>query len=98
MKRVLTLVFAMGLLLYGGASALAADKIVLKAAQDSSVEHPMQKGLEKFKEVLEAETGGLVEVQIFPNAQLGSPLGQPPGGIFHTSVTNIAHIITPFSS
>lgn len=52
--------------------ANGAEKIVLKVAQDSSTEHPYQKGLEKFKEVLEAETNGAVEVQIFPNGQLGS--------------------------
>src|SRR5215510_12941350 len=51
--------------------AVGADKIVLKVGHDSGVTHPHQKGMEKFKEVLEAETKGAVEVQIFPNAQLG---------------------------
>ena len=48
------------------------DKIVLKVAHNGPEKHPFQKGYEKFKEVLEAETGGVVEVQIFPNAQLGT--------------------------
>ncbi len=72
MKRFLSFVAVIGLLAWGAAPADAAEKIILKIAQDSSTEHPYQKGLEKFKEVLEAETGGAVEVQIFPNGQLGS--------------------------
>jgi len=49
-----------------------ADKIILKVAHNGSEQHPFQTGFEKFKEVLERETDGVVEVQIFPNAQLGS--------------------------
>jgi tripartite ATP-independent transporter DctP family solute receptor len=47
-------------------------KIVLKVAHNGPEVHPFQKGYEKFKEVLEAATDGAVEVQIFPNSQLGS--------------------------
>jgi len=47
-------------------------KIVLKIAQNSPIEHPYQAGLEKFKEVVERETNGDVQVLIFPNAQLGN--------------------------
>ena len=39
---------------------------------NGSVEHPYQIGFEVFKEVLERDTGGRVEVQIFENAQLGT--------------------------
>ena len=49
-----------------------AEKIILKVAHNGSEQHPFQAGFEKFKEVLERETDGVVEVQIFPNAQLGS--------------------------
>ena len=48
------------------------DRIVLKVAHNGQERHPFQKGFERFKEVLEAETEGAVEVQIFPNEQLGS--------------------------
>lgn len=48
------------------------DRIVLKVAHNGTERHPFQKGYERFKEVLEAETEGVVEVQIFPNAQLGT--------------------------
>jgi len=48
------------------------DKIKIRVAQNSSVDHYYQVGLEKFKEVLEAETKGAVEVIIYPSAQLGN--------------------------
>ncbi len=48
------------------------DKIILRVAQNSSIDHYYQVGLEKFKEVLEAETNGAVEVIIYPSAQLGN--------------------------
>ena len=49
-----------------------AEKIILRVAHNGSEQHPFHAGFEKFKEVLETETNGVVEVQIFPNAQLGS--------------------------
>jgi len=49
-----------------------AERIILKVAHNGSEQHPFQAGFEKFKEVMETETNGVVEVQIFPNAQLGS--------------------------
>jgi len=49
-----------------------ARKIVLKVAHNGNEKHPFQKGFEEFKRILEAETKGVVEVQIFPSAQLGS--------------------------
>jgi tripartite ATP-independent transporter DctP family solute receptor len=49
-----------------------AKKIVLKVAHNGPEIHPFQKGYEAFKEVLETDTDGVVEVQIFPNSQLGS--------------------------
>lgn len=47
-------------------------KIVMKVAHNGNEKHPHQAGFEKFKEFLENETKGAVEVQIFPNEQLGS--------------------------
>ena len=48
------------------------DTVVLKVAHNGSVEHPYQVGFEAFKEILERDTGGRVEVQIFENAELGT--------------------------
>ena len=50
----------------------AGEKIVLRVAHNGSVHHPYNVGYEKFKEVLETETNGRVEVQIFPAEQLGT--------------------------
>jgi len=44
----------------------------LKVAHNGPEKHPFQKGFERYKEVLEAETEGPVEAQIFPNEQLGT--------------------------
>jgi tripartite ATP-independent transporter DctP family solute receptor len=55
-----------------GQTGKKTKKIVFKVAHNGNEKHPFQKGYERFKEVLEAETGGAVEVQIFPNSQLGS--------------------------
>ena len=49
-----------------------ADKIILKVAHNGKDQHPFQTGYLKFKEILETETNGVVEVQIFPNEQLGN--------------------------
>lgn len=46
--------------------------VVLKVAQNSSLDHPYQAGLEAFKQALERETDGAVIVNIFPSGQLGS--------------------------
>ena len=63
---------AIGLSLVSAGCATSDDKIVLKVAHNGSAEHPYQIGFETFKEVLERETDGRVEVQIFDNAQLGT--------------------------
>ncbi len=55
-----------------GKAASADKKIVMKVSHNGSEQHPFQKGFERFKEVMEEESNGAVEVQIFPNEQLGS--------------------------
>lgn len=55
-----------------GPAERKARKIVLKVAHNGNEKHPFQKGFGEFKRILEAETKGVVEVQIFPSAQLGS--------------------------
>jgi len=67
---VATVTFAVALL--GAAPATLAADIVLKAAHNGFEGHPYQDGHLKLKEVLEARTGGAVEVQIFPAEQLGT--------------------------
>ena len=49
-----------------------APTTVLKVTHNGSDKHPFHTGFEVFKEVVERETAGTVEVQVFPRAQLGS--------------------------
>jgi tripartite ATP-independent transporter DctP family solute receptor len=62
----------LALLLAVSGCAGSDGKVVLKVAHNGSAQHPYQVGFETFKEVLERETDGLVEVQIFENEQLGT--------------------------
>lgn len=52
-------------------SAIAADTFKLKTATWHSPDHPITKGLMKYKELVEAKSGGRIQVQIYPSAQLG---------------------------
>jgi len=72
MVSIIILVMAFGFTLLGGVPGVEAKKMVIKCAHNGNVAHPYQKGYEKFKEIIEARSNGQVEVQIFPNAQLGS--------------------------
>jgi len=80
-NRILVLFAALAILLASckqdvSKSANIADlpkgSIVLKVAHNGSENHPFQTGFLKFKEVVESETGGIVEVQIFPASQLAT--------------------------
>jgi tripartite ATP-independent transporter DctP family solute receptor len=55
-----------------GSAGSSKDKIVITVAHDAKGNHPYVPASEKFKEVLEAETDGEVEVSLFPFGQLGS--------------------------
>jgi tripartite ATP-independent transporter DctP family solute receptor len=56
----------------GDASDKPKAEFVFKVAHNGPEVHPFQIGFTRFKEILETETSGRVEVQIFPNSQLGS--------------------------
>jgi tripartite ATP-independent transporter DctP family solute receptor len=76
MKNTLigSIILVLAIVVFGlsAAPAAAADKIVIKIAQNSGIYNPMQVGAEKFKQVMESETNGAVEVQIFPDAAMGT--------------------------
>ncbi len=86
-RLVISCIFPVFILISCGRDSLDApgtgiapgDTIVLKIAANGSIDHPYNKGMEKFKEVLEAETNGIVTVNVFPNAQLGSEEDQVNG-------------------
>jgi tripartite ATP-independent transporter DctP family solute receptor len=45
---------------------------VMRVGHIQSTDHPYQKGLEKFRDLVKEKTNGEIEVRIFPMAQLGS--------------------------
>ncbi|MFZ5945447.1 MAG: TRAP transporter substrate-binding protein [Bacillota bacterium] len=49
-----------------------AETKVLKIGHTLVADHPYQKGLEKFGEIVKEKTNGKFSVEIFPSAQLGS--------------------------
>ena len=63
--------FSVILTLFTISSVSAAD-FVLKVAHNGPEQHPFQNGAVRFKQVMEEQTNGNVEVQIFPSEQLGS--------------------------
>lgn len=48
------------------------EPVVLKAGHAVAEAHPYHLGLVKFKEIVEEQTGGQVQVELFPNGTLGS--------------------------
>ncbi|MBW2037326.1 MAG: TRAP transporter substrate-binding protein [Deltaproteobacteria bacterium] len=72
MKKIIILFVAIMFLVSTGSAILAANKIILKVAHNGNAQHPFQDAYLKFKEVIETETNGAVEVQIFPAEQLGT--------------------------
>jgi TRAP-type transport system periplasmic protein len=72
MKRTLfKSVLAMAVLVSLGAVASAQDKTIKFATQNPKG-HPLVMGMEKFKELLEAKSGGKIKVNLFPGGVLGS--------------------------
>ena len=47
-------------------------RIILKAAHVTTIDHPFQLGLLKFKEIVERETNNGIQVNIYPSGQLGN--------------------------
>ncbi|NLK19748.1 MAG: DctP family TRAP transporter solute-binding subunit [Synergistaceae bacterium] len=64
---VLLLVFALAV-----APTAEAAKISFKLGHSVSDQHPYHLGAEKFKEIVEKESGGEIEIALFPNNQLGT--------------------------
>ena len=71
--RFRTAALVMGTALVFAGSANAAD-ITFKLAHGASDKHPFHKLAELYKASVEKKTGGKVEVQLFPNRQLGDDI------------------------
>jgi len=87
MKKIIITILAM-MLSFNVANA----KIILKAAHTANPDEPYHKGMLELKRVVEKESNGEVEIQIFPNGQLGSEKetieGLKLGTVDITSVSN----------
>ena len=91
-KSIQVAILAAGLSLVAGA---ASAQVVLKFGHDSPVEIPYHAAAEYFAERVERETDGRVQVQIFPNAQLGDEATLVSGlslGSVDVAITSIAPI------
>ena len=71
MKRLFikTILAAVALVAVG--AALAQEKII-KFATQNPIGHPVTMGMEKFKELVEKNSGGKLKVNLFPGGTLGS--------------------------
>jgi tripartite ATP-independent transporter DctP family solute receptor len=56
----------------GGDAAQEVEPIVIKAAHVEAEEAPIHQSFVQFKEYVEAESGGSISVEIYPNGELGS--------------------------
>lgn len=71
MKRLFLKSLISALSLSLGGLAMAQDKTI-KFANQNSAGHPIVQGMEKFKEVVEAKSGGKIKVNLFVGGALGS--------------------------
>jgi len=71
MKRVFIKTVIASVALAAMGMALAQDKTI-KFANQNAVGHPIIQGMEKFKEIVEKQSGGKIKVNVFPGGALGS--------------------------
>lgn len=71
MKRVFIKTVIASVALAAMGVACAQDKTI-KFANQNAVGHPIVQGMEKFKEIVEKQSGGKIKVNVFPGGALGS--------------------------
>ena len=71
MKRLFLKSLISALSLSLGGLAMAQDKTI-KFANQNAAGHPIILGMEKFKEIVEKQSGGKLKVNVFPGGALGS--------------------------
>ena len=69
---LLLAVFVIGLIVCGGAQGATKAEFIIRFAGSVPEDHPITMGHYKFKELAENYSNGRLEVQVFPNSQLGS--------------------------
>jgi TRAP-type transport system periplasmic protein len=69
---VVLVLFLVGTMVFAGGQSEAADETMeLRVTNTLSMDHPMNKALEQFAAGVAERTDGRIEVQLFPNSQLG---------------------------
>jgi tripartite ATP-independent transporter DctP family solute receptor len=71
MRKLGIVLLALSIFVACASAALAADKIVLKFGHLADEKNTWHLGALKFKELVEKNSGGRIEVKIYPNEQLG---------------------------
>lgn len=70
----------------------AGQKVILKLGHGLPVSHPLNLAAEKFKELVEAKTDKMVQIDIFPANQMGAPreqLEQTLTGVLDIAIVTI---------
>ena len=71
MKKLGIVLLVLSVFVSFASAAMAADKIVLKFGHLADEKNTWHLGALKFKELVEKNSGGRIEVKIYPNEQLG---------------------------
>ncbi len=93
MKRlfVKSVIAAVALVAAGIASAQNYQERTLKFGTQNPLGHPIVQGMERFKSIVEAKSGGKLKINLFPAAQLGNDqfhVSGVQGGTIEISVMN----------
>ena len=88
---------------------VSAQEKTIKFANQNAVGHPIVQGMEKFKEIVEKQSGGKIKVNVFPGGTLGSDqanvsaiqggtleMASMNSGIFASQVKDFAVFDFPF--
>jgi len=71
-KKIVAGLLTAGLIVGVAAGAQAAKKLTLRLGHPMAPGNNVTLGYEKFKELVETRSAGKIEIQLFPNAMLGS--------------------------
>ncbi len=72
MKRIFIKTLIASVALAAAGVSIAQDVKTIKFANQNTAGHPIVLGMEKFKEIVEKNSGGKIKVNVFPGGTLGS--------------------------
>ncbi|MBI2113962.1 MAG: TRAP transporter substrate-binding protein [candidate division NC10 bacterium] len=73
-RKLWMVIVGMVLILWIGGWAVAGEKVVIKLGHHHAPGGVVDQTANKFKDVIRAKSGGTIEVQVFPGAQLGQEM------------------------